>query len=117
MRPKEVLQKFVDAFNQADAETLSLLYAEDAVNHQVANEPVIGKEAIKQMFEQVFSNAKMVCIVENIFEDGQWAILEWRDPLGLRGCGFFQIVNDKILFQRGYWDKLSFLKQHDLPIE
>ena len=40
MRPKEVLQKFVDAFNQADAETLSLLYAEDAVNHQVANEPV-----------------------------------------------------------------------------
>ncbi|HCO70950.1 MAG TPA: steroid delta-isomerase, partial [Enterococcus sp.] len=71
----------------------------------------------KQMFEQDFSNAKMVCIVENIFEDGQWAILEWRDPLGLRGCGFFQIVNDKILFQRGYWDKLSFLKQHDLPIE
>jgi hypothetical protein len=72
---------------------------------------------IRQMFEQDFSNAKMVCIVENIFEDGQWAILEWRDPLGLRGCGFFQIVNDKILFQRGYWDKLSFLKQHDLPIE
>ncbi|MIW00099.1 steroid delta-isomerase, partial [Listeria monocytogenes] len=27
------------------------------------------------------------------------------------------IVNEKILFQRGYWDKLSFLKQHDLPIE
>ncbi|EAC9685456.1 steroid delta-isomerase, partial [Listeria monocytogenes] len=26
-------------------------------------------------------------------------------------------VNEKILFQRGYWDKLSFLKQHDLPIE
>lgn len=42
---------------------------------------------------------------------------EWRDPLGLRGCGFFQVVNGKILFQRGYWDKLSFLKQHNLPIE
>ena len=27
------------------------------------------------------------------------------------------IVNDKIVFQRGYWDKLSFLKQHGLPIE
>nr|MBQ8252087.1 steroid delta-isomerase [Lachnospiraceae bacterium] len=25
--------------------------------------------------------------------------------------------NGKILFQRGYWDKLSFLKQHNLPIE
>ena len=69
------------------------------------------------MFEQDFSYTDMVCIVENIFEDGQWAILEWRDPLGLRGCGFFQIVNNKILIQRGYWDMLTFLKQHNLPIE
>ena len=60
---------------------------------------------------------KKIIYVENIFEDGQWAILEWKDPLGLRGCGFFQVVNGKILFQRGYWDKLSFLKQHNLPVE
>ncbi len=59
-----------------------------AINHQVANEPVIGKEAIKQMFENKFLTQTWFCIVENIFEDGQWAILEWRDPLGLRGCGF-----------------------------
>ncbi|NYB74322.1 MULTISPECIES: nuclear transport factor 2 family protein [Sedimentibacter] len=117
MKPKEVLQMFVDAFNQADTEALSLLYAEDAINHQVANEPIFGRENIKKMFENEFAQAKMVCIVENMFEDGQWAIMEWRDPLGLRGCGFFQVVNDKIIFQRGYWDKLSFMKQHGLPIE
>ena len=64
-----------------------------------------------------FAAAKMVCIVENLFEDGPWAILEWRDPLGLRGCGFFRVEGGKIAFQRGYWDKLSFLKQHGLPIE
>ena len=115
MRPKEVLQMFVDAFNQGDAETLSMMYAEDAVNHQVANEPVRGRENIHKMFEAEFAQAKMVCIVENMFEDGQWAIMEWRDPLGLRGCGFFQIVNNKIIFQRGYWDKLSFMKQQGLP--
>ena len=117
MRPKEVLHKFVDAFNQADAETLSMLYDENAINHQVANEPVHGRANIKKQFEAEFAQAKMVCIVENMFEDGQWAIMEWRDPLGLRGCGFFQIVNDKIVFQRGYWDKLSFLKLQGLPIE
>ncbi len=117
MRPKEVLQLFIEAFNQADAEALSLLYAENAINHQVANEPVCGLDNIKKSFESEFAQAKMVCIVENIFEDGQWAIMEWRDPLGLRGCGFFQVVDDKIVFQRGYWDKLSFLKQHGLPIE
>lgn len=117
MKPKEVLCQWVDAFNNADIETISELYDDNAINHQVANEPVVGKEAIKKMFEQDFSHAQMVCIVENIFEDGQWAILEWRDPFGLRGCGFFQIVNNKILFQRGYWDKLSFLKLRNLPIE
>jgi hypothetical protein len=45
-----------------------------------------------------------------------WAILEWRDPLGLRGCGFFHLINDKIVFQRGYWDKRPFLRFHNLPL-
>ena len=68
------------------------------------------------MFEKEFASANMVCLVENIFEDNEWAILEWKDPQGLRGCGFFHIINNKIKFQRGYWDKLSFLRMHNLPI-
>ena len=116
-KPKDVLMQFVDAFNNADVDKISSLYDEKAVNHQVANEPVIGKSAIRKMFEQEFATADMTCIVENIFEDGEWVIMEWKDPLGLRGCGFFHIQNDKIIYQRGYWDKLSFLKQNNLPIE
>ena len=114
LKPKDVLLKWYEAFNHADADAIADLYSEDAVNHQVANEPVFGKTAIHEMFKEEFSAAEMVCIIENIFEDGEWAILEWRDPLGLRGCGFFHIVNEKIVFQRGYWDKLTFLKMHNL---
>ena len=110
LRPKEAVQLWVDAFNRHDVEAITALYHENATNHQVANEPVVGIEAIHTMFTSEFSTVDMTAIVENIFEDGQWAILEWRDPLGVRGCGFFQVVNGKILFQRGYWDKLSFLK-------
>jgi limonene-1,2-epoxide hydrolase len=117
MKPKDILLKWIEAFNNADVETIVSLYDDDAINHQVANEPVRGKQAIKEMFQGEFNAAKMVCIVENIFEDGDWAIMEWRDPLGLRGCGFFQIIDDRIVFQRGYWDKLSFLKQYDKPVE
>jgi len=115
--PKEILKQWVEHFNNADVEQLINLYDEDAVNHQVANKPVKGKAAISEMFEKEFSQAEMTCIVENVFEDGEWAIMEWKDPLGLRGCGFFKVVNEKIVFQRGYWDKLSFLKTHNLPIE
>lgn len=115
MKPRAILEKWIDAFNRADAEAIAQLYAENAVNHQVANEPIIGKDAIRQMFAREFSNAEMICFPENIFEDGDWAILEWKDPKGLRGCGFFNIKDGKIVFQRGYWDKLSFHRLHNIP--
>ncbi len=114
MKPKYVLEKFVEYFNEADVSKLLELYAEDAVNHQVANEPVIGKKAIGERFKEEFAKADMVCIVENMFEDDEWAIMEWRDPKGLRGCGFFHVVDGKIVLQRGYWDKLSFMKQEGI---
>src|SRR5690554_6099204 len=116
MQPRELIKAWVNAFNRADADALAAFYAEDATNHQVANEPVVGRAAIKEMFASEFAQAEMVCIPENIFQDGEWGILEWKDPLGLRGCGFFRVVDDKIILQRGYWDKLSFLRQHKLPI-
>jgi hypothetical protein len=116
VKPKELIQKWVAVFNTGNAAQMADFYHIDAVNHQVANEQVNGKKAIEEMFSAEFNTANMVCIIENIFEDGEWAILEWKDPLGLRGCSFFQIIDGKIKFQRGYWDKLSFLRQHKLPI-
>ena len=116
MRPRQLVQAWVEAFNRADADALASFYSGDAVNHQVAESPVQGRENIRQMFASGFALARMHCIVENIFEDGHWAILEWRDPSGLRGCGFFHVVDGQIKIQRGYWDKLSFLRLHGLPM-
>ena len=115
LQPKELVKKWVNLFNEVNAAKLADLYHIDAINHQVANEPIIGKDNILKMFLNEFQTAEMTCIVENIFEDGEWAILEWKDPNGLRGCGFFHIIDSKIKLQRGYWDKLSFLRQHKLP--
>jgi len=116
MTPRQLVQAWVEAFNRADVDALASFYTTDAVNHQVAETPVQGRDNIRQMFAAAFASAQMHCIVENIFEDGQWAILEWRDPSGLRGCGFFHVVHGQITFQRGYWDKLSFLRLHGLPL-
>lgn len=116
MKNKELVEYWVQLFNKGDAAKIAELYHEDAINHQVTNEPVQGKDAIREMFANEFAQAEMTCIIENIFEDGKWGILEWKDPLGLRGCGFFNIVDGKIKFQRGYWDKLSFLRMHNMPI-
>jgi hypothetical protein len=116
MSPREVVKAWVEAFNRADVEALANFYREDAINHQVADGPVEGRAAIRERFATEFAAVKMVCIVEHILEDGEWAIMEWRDPKGLRGCGFFRVIEGKIAFQRGYWDKLTFLRLYGLPM-
>ncbi len=114
--PRAVVLAWVDAFNRGDADALAALYTAAAVNHQVAEGAVEGREAIRDMFAREFAAAEMVCIVEQVLEDGEWAALEWRDPRGLRGSGFFRVVDGRIAYQRGYWDKLSFLRQQGLPL-
>ena len=116
MNPRKLIEKWVETFNSADPDALAEFYHTDAVNHQVNQDPVEGKDAIREMFRKEFEQADMVCMIENIFEDGEWGILESKDPLGLQGCGFFHIINGKIKFQRGYWDRLSFMRIHGLEI-
>ena len=92
-------------------------YHPDATNHQIAYGPIEGRAAIRDMFATEFANTQMVCVIENLFQDGDWAMLEWTDPLGLRGCGFFRVENGLIAFQRGYFDKLSYYRVQGLPLE
>jgi hypothetical protein len=116
MSPKQLVQEWVRRFNEGNVIGLASLYAIDAINHQVVMEPLHGRAAIQHMFDVEFRRASMTCIVENIFEDGEWAILEWRDPNGLRGSGFFHVRSDQIIFQRGYFDQLSFLRQQVIAL-
>jgi steroid delta-isomerase-like uncharacterized protein len=128
MRSKEILLSWIEAFKDRDADRVASFYHEDAINWQVADEPVKGRENIRNMmraffeaFPDSYSNA------ENIMADGPWAAWEWEGggtftkDLGdiratgkhyeLRGCGFFFIVDGKIKLQRGYWDKASWCRQ------
>ena len=114
--PTHIVREWVSRFNQADSNGLAALYAPDAINHQVVMEPLRGREPIRQMFLAEFARARMTCIVEHIIEDGEWAALEWRDPNGLRGCGFFQVQGGLIVFQRGYFDQLSFFRLQGVAV-
>ena len=48
MTPVELVEKWVELFNAGDADGLAGLYAEGAVNHQVTQEPVEGRENIQE---------------------------------------------------------------------
>jgi len=128
MDSKQLLGKWIDAFKAADIDALIACYAADAVNFQIAAEPVIGIERIQTDFEQFFhAFPDAYSDVENVLGDGDWAAWEWsgggtfmgeflgKPPTGrsfkLRGCGFFHFRDGKIVFQRGYWDKETWFSQ------
>lgn len=117
MSPTELVRAWIEKFNAADIDGLANMYAEDAVNEQaVLSEPLRGRRAIRKLFETDFERATMVCIEERIYECGDTAILQWTDPIGLKGCGFFQFRDGQIVHQRGYFDQLSFFKAQGLPV-
>ncbi|MDD8042562.1 MAG: nuclear transport factor 2 family protein [Verrucomicrobiota bacterium] len=105
MRPRALVQARVEAFNRADVDALTAFYSETAVNHQVAEALVEGREAICAMFRAGFAATEMVCLVENIFEDGEWAILEGRDPKGHRG----RMGRAPAEFAEMYWEGEMYL--------
>jgi len=125
MTPKDVVRAFHAAFVARDVDALCALYADDAVNHQVAEAPLRGKAAIRRGFEEFFrAFPDETTEVLNLFEDGDWGIWEWRGgnphappaAPAVHGCGFFQVRDGLIVFQRGYWDRLTFLRAHGLTL-
>jgi steroid delta-isomerase-like uncharacterized protein len=132
--PREVALAWLVAFQQRDAHAAAALYHEDAINHQVAaGEPAVGRAAILadlQAFFRAFPDS--YTDRENLFTDGEWAIIEWSGggtwkgefagcaPNGrsftLRGCGFLHVVEGRIRFQRGYWDRATWFGQLGIAV-
>lgn len=131
--PREVLREWVDAIHRCDAQHAASLYHDDATNLQVAvGVPAVGKQAILADFQTFFTAfPDSETHLENLFQDGPWAMVEWRGrgtwrgdfaglpPNGksfdLQGCGFFHIIDGKIKFQRGYWDRGTWFSQLGIP--
>jgi len=128
-RSKKLLHVWIDAFNEHDVAALVGCYAKDAVNFQVAaGPPAIGIDKIKTDFEDFFHGfPDTYANIENLIAEGDWAAWEWSGggtltgeflrikPTGrsykLCGCGFFQYKYEKIILQRGYWDKDTWFSQ------
>ena len=122
------------AFNARDAGRAAALYHDDATNWQVAaGSPIMGRAKIREDLIAFFAAfPDSVTHIENLYEAGEWAILEWSGgatwqgefagsaPNGktfaLRGCGFFHVVEGKIKVQRGYWDRATWFTQLGIPV-
>jgi SnoaL-like domain len=104
MSTRQTVETWVQRFNSGDAAAVSALYAKDAVNHQIPLDPVAGRAAIEEFHRETFAGGPLTCTPINLVVEGDWAALEWADPDGFRGCGFFRVEAGLIVHQRGYWD-------------
>ena len=127
--PKQIAMRWVAAYNSHNPDAAAALYDENVTNVQLPwGKPVQGREAMRATYLKVFQAFPNICVeVENLFEDGPWAIVEWRFSgtmqgefaghlpnncaFNMRGCELFQIVDGKILVQHGYWDKATMFDQ------
>lgn len=112
MKPRELVEAWVKYFNASDVSRLGELYHVDAVDHQSPHEPVVGREAIMDMFRSEFASRKMKCVIDGIHEVGDVVVVEWHDPLGLNGCSLFTLMDGLIIQQRGYWDRMTAQRLH-----
>ena len=95
--PKTVVRRWIAAFNAADPDAFAAQYREDAVIHR-AN-PVTGRDAIRAAFAAATPTE---CLPGNLFEEGEWATLEWRTPEGRHACTLFHIIDRQIALQRDF---------------
>jgi hypothetical protein len=72
MTPKRRVETWVQRFNAGDVDGLAALYAPDAVNHQVVMDTADVRDRIRSCADDL--------PVENLFDCGDWAMLDWSDP-------------------------------------
>lgn len=126
---KQIAMRWVVAYNSHDADAAVELYDENVTNVQLPwGKTVQGREAMRATYLKVFQAFPDICVeVENLLEDGQWVVVEWRFSgtmkgefaghlpnervFNMRGCEIFRIVDGKILVQHGYWDKATMFDQ------
>lgn len=107
-----IAQEWIRIFNDKDIDALAELYDKNAVYTKIPGTQMVGKEQIVDYLGKVFLLDGFFIIVKNVLEDGQWTVIEWVDKLGLCGCEFFQVLNGKIIVQKGYWDRENFRKMN-----
>ena len=135
LKPREVIQQWIEASNRHDAAAAAALYHDNASNLQIPEgQATVGRFAIKAGLAyayQAFPDTVLRPL--HIVEEGEWVIVEWESTGSWRGefaerqgngsffktqgCAIFQIVDGKIKLQRGYWDKCAWYTQLGIPLE
>lgn len=73
----DTVQAQLDAFNAHDLEAFVATYAEDAVITGVAQEPIVGSEAIRAFYEPRLQNPELSCVIDTtVLFGSRWVVAQ-----------------------------------------
>ena len=118
MTPIEIVEAFIEGWNQMDWETVVDLLADDVVYHNIPMEKLEGKAAAEAFIRGMQANA-VDWVTLNIAANGPVVLTERIDnfkmshgkDVSVPVMGTFEIENGKIKAWRDYFDLNTFASQ------
>ncbi len=109
-----VLRAAAQALAACDVEAITALYADDAVFEEVPEgESYRGRDAIRKMFEALFSIPHSGFRVASVRSGADWGVLEWvwfgrtqksGVPFEVRGVSVLEIPGPQVTRETIYYD-------------
>lgn len=97
------LQTFLDqleTFNDHNLEGFVDTYAEHAVIHGLLDQPLVGREAIRDFYANRFNDESLRCTVkESLVFDDRWVVaheIVWRADSQTRTVAMFEVLGGRI---------------------
>ncbi len=116
----EVLREAGRALAARDVDAIMRLYADGATFEEVpTGESYRGRDAIRGMFEGLFSLAASGFRVESVRAGADWGVLEWvwfgrtqttQTPFEVRGVSILEIQGPKVVRETIYYDPAPALR-------
>jgi limonene-1,2-epoxide hydrolase len=112
MTAEALVREFCEAWSRRDAEELTAYFADDGVYHNMAMDPLVGKDAIRGFLTGFLSGVTSAEFrIHHLVADGDVVLTERVDVFTLAGregafpvSGTFEIRDGKIAAWRDYFD-------------
>ena len=118
MTPSQVVEKVYAALAVLDLETVYGLLADDVVYQNMAQAPVQGRKALRQMWEKFGTISHLSFEILNTAQNGNVVLNERLDHLVIEGreihipmSASFTIERGKIVAWREYYDMATMERQ------
>ncbi|MGB8389005.1 limonene-1,2-epoxide hydrolase family protein [Mycobacterium sp.] len=108
---EKAVRQMCELWGVPDADGMVAMFAEDGVYHNIPEEPMAGREAIRSWLQIVCAQVRVEADVLHLACDGEWVLSERLDThvlgdkrIPLPVMNISRVVDGKLALWRDYYD-------------